>query len=57
MFFEYPTQESHSKFSVTNHKDEDLREDPSNAGSRLQQASRPKKFKADDDDDGGSLLI
>jgi hypothetical protein len=33
-FFECPTQEAHSKFSVTNQKDEDLWEEPSNTGTR-----------------------
>jgi hypothetical protein len=34
MFFEFSTQESHSKFSITNEMDKDLSEDPSNAGTR-----------------------
>jgi len=33
MFFEYPIQESHSKFSATNQKDEDLWEGPANTGT------------------------
>jgi len=45
MIFECPVQESHSKFSVTNQKDEGLWEDPSNAG--------PKTWEADDIYDDG----
>jgi len=42
MFFEYTAQESHSKFSVTDQKDEDLWE------NRSHDATRPKTWKADD---------
>jgi hypothetical protein len=50
MFFECPAQESNFTFSVTNKKDKDLWEGPLNAGMRQLQATRPKSWKADDDD-------
>jgi hypothetical protein len=34
MFSERPVQESHSKFCITNQKNEDLQEHPSNFGTR-----------------------
>jgi len=35
MFFELTTQEYHSEFSITNQKEKELWEDPSNTGMRL----------------------
>jgi hypothetical protein len=49
-FFECTAQKSHSKFSITNQNDEDLWSDPKNAGTRLQQATGPKTWKANDND-------
>jgi hypothetical protein len=51
------TQESHSKFSVTNQKDKDLWEEPSNSKMRPQQATRLKIWKADGDDGGGNYFL
>jgi hypothetical protein len=48
MFFECTAQESYSKFFVINQKDENIWEDPSNAGSRPQQATEVEAWKADD---------
>jgi len=49
MFFKLSTQESHSKFSVTNNKDEDHWENPSNASTGPLKATRPKIWNADVD--------
>lgn len=49
MFFKFPTQDIHSEFSVTIHKDEG----PTNATTRPREATRTNTWKADE----GALFL
>jgi hypothetical protein len=46
MFFEFPAQESHFKFSVANDMDGSLWKDPTNTGLRPYQATGAKTWNA-----------
>jgi hypothetical protein len=50
MFFEYPAQESHLKFSVIHQMDKDLWGDITNTEKRPQQPIGFKMWKVEDDE-------